>query len=599
MLLLAERVKNTIELGESHFREFKSAFDGAPGAKKSRSVTRICADIGEALVAFANADGGELIIGVEDDGTVTGVPHSPADMQAMLAAPASHSHKDSVLPLQHADVLTVDGRVVLFFAVSKGTAAIYQLPDGRCVRRRDRATEPVAVARLQFERQESISREYERTFVDGARVTDLDVTRLQDLSEQYLRGLTPERYLQQIGVAEYSGSGLRLRQAAFLLFAKDIQRWHPRSQVRILRVAGTELKSGDRYNVQSERIISGNVFDLLYNAWEELRFLLASRTEFGSDARFEQKYSYPELACREALINAIAHRDYSIHNGIDILAYSDRLEIKSPGSLLSTVSIADLEKLKGVHESRNAMVARVLRENKFMRELGEGMKRMFEIMEESELEGPVLASDGTFFSITFPNRSVFGEQQEQWLSVFQPYSLSALQRRIVVSGMNDRQISQNDIYRAVKTDDLKIYQREVSALRNAGILVELHSNPESLAIARKRKIDKADVPRFRVEIPRSTRLPKEALAVFVSNLPPAVTDTDVRLHFESCGKVRQVDLPPAKGGPTGFRFGFVHFVEPDAVEAAIKRLDGSQILNRVIQVRRFIPRLPSAGPKGH
>ena len=86
--------------------------------------------------------------------------------------------------------------------------------------------------------------------------------------------------------------------------------------------------------------------------------------------------------------------------------------------------------------------------------------------------------------------------------------------------------------------------------------------------------------------------------MFVSNLPPTVTDTEVRLHFESCGKVRQIDLPPPKGGASGFRFGFVHFVEAEAVEAAIKKLDNSQILGRVIQVRRFIPRLPTAGPKG-
>ena len=74
-LALTERVKNTIHLGESHFREFKTAFEGPPGSKKPRKVREVCADIGEALVSFANADGGDLLIGVEDEGTVTGVPH--------------------------------------------------------------------------------------------------------------------------------------------------------------------------------------------------------------------------------------------------------------------------------------------------------------------------------------------------------------------------------------------------------------------------------------------------------------------------------------------------------------------------------------------
>jgi ATP-dependent DNA helicase RecG len=55
-LLLADRVANNIQLGESHIREFKSAFEGPPGAKKPRAAKEICGEIGEQLVGFANAD---------------------------------------------------------------------------------------------------------------------------------------------------------------------------------------------------------------------------------------------------------------------------------------------------------------------------------------------------------------------------------------------------------------------------------------------------------------------------------------------------------------------------------------------------------------
>jgi len=70
-LLLVDRVENNIQLGESHIREFKSAIEGPPNAKKPRAVKEICAEIGEQLVGFANADGGDLLIGVEDDGSLT------------------------------------------------------------------------------------------------------------------------------------------------------------------------------------------------------------------------------------------------------------------------------------------------------------------------------------------------------------------------------------------------------------------------------------------------------------------------------------------------------------------------------------------------
>lgn len=75
------------------------------------------------------------------------------------------------------------------------------------------------------------------------------------------------------------------------------------------------------------------------------------REETGPGAKFESKFSYPELACQEALINALAHRHYSIHNPIETHIYNGRLEIKTPGALLSTVSIEDLKQLQGVHES--------------------------------------------------------------------------------------------------------------------------------------------------------------------------------------------------------------------------------------------------------
>ena len=93
---------------------------------------------------------------------------------------------------------------------------IYQLPDGRCVRRKDKSTLPASVDQIQFERQEIKSREYDSQFVDGAIVTDLDVKLLQGIADQYIKGLSVERYLQQIGLAEYAQNGLRLKKAALL-----------------------------------------------------------------------------------------------------------------------------------------------------------------------------------------------------------------------------------------------------------------------------------------------------------------------------------------------------------------------------------------------
>lgn len=82
------------------------------------------------------------------------------------------------------------------------------------------------------------------------------------------------------------------------------------------------------------------------------------------------------------------HQQLPLHNANKLklddkfVLYNDRMEIKSPGALLSTITINNLTQLEGAHESRNSLIARVLRENRLMREIGEGMKRIFSLMHD-------------------------------------------------------------------------------------------------------------------------------------------------------------------------------------------------------------------------
>lgn len=504
ILLLSDKVRNTLILGESHFREFKSALEGKPDNKRPRLTKSICADIGEALVSFANADGGAILIGVEDDGTITGIPHSENEIQIMLNSTRTHVYHNQQLPLNNANRLILDNKTILYFSVNKGTTMIYQLPDGRCVRRKDRATMPASVDQIQFERQEIKSREYDSQFVDGALVTDLDVKLLQGIADQYIKGLSIERYLQQIGLAEYAQNGLRLKRAALLLFANDIDKWHPRCQVRFLKVKGNNLEAGEKYNVVSDDTVKGNIFELVIKSWEHLRSYLAYKTEFGTNSQFEQKYIYPEDAVREAILNAIAHRDYSIANAIEIYIFNDRMEIKSPGALISTLTIKNLYELEGSHESRNSLIARVLRENKLMRELGEGMKRIFSLMQEQELEKPELYSNGLWFRVTLSNKTIFNSKELEWLQQFDKYALTKSQKQIVLLGLGEKEITPNDIFKAlnISNTETEKFTQEVTVLRKLGLLDSIITNIQAKKIAYKSKKDKKDIPRYKVKLPK-------------------------------------------------------------------------------------------------
>lgn len=334
-------------------------------------------------------------------------------------------------------------------------------------------------------------------------VTDLDLGILQSTADGYIKGLSIELYLQQTGLAIYGTIGLRLKRAALLLFAKsnEISRWHSRCQIRFIKVQGDKLESGEKYNVISDESVQGNIFDLWLKSWENLRPYLAYKTEFGSNAKFEQKYTYPEDACKEAILNAIAHRDYSIQNGIEIYIFNNRMEIKSPGALLSTLSINNLYQLEGAHESRNPLIARVLTENKLMRELGEGMKRIFELMSENELARPILYSNGLWFSVTLNNKTIYSQKQQEWLNSFSKYTINNNQKKIPLLGIDDKEISPADIQNALNTKDLLTYNTEVTELRTKGVLREIRNKINAKNLAFQLRKPKNQITRFKVVRP--------------------------------------------------------------------------------------------------
>ena len=228
----------------------------------------------------------------------------------------------------------------------KSSDTIHLTSDGLCLQRNDRETTPIPPHQITFERREINSREYDRQFVKNAVISDLDTSHIVEVADSISKGLSPEKCLQHLNLAEYTPSGLVIRKGALLLFANEITKWHPRSQVRFIKVSGTEIKSGNEYNASEGGIVKGNIVSLISETWEKLRPFLV-QTRLSSGAIFQTRIMYPELACQEAIINAIAHRDYSAEGkGIEVYIFDDRLEIKSPGMLLSTISINDIRRRK-------------------------------------------------------------------------------------------------------------------------------------------------------------------------------------------------------------------------------------------------------------
>ena len=503
ILLIQERLKNDLTLGESHFREFKSALHG-PDRKNRRKVSDVAKDIGETLVAFANADGGTLIVGAEDDGTISGLSYAGDDIAVLRNAPKSHVHPDTPLSGVRTHLAPMEGKTVLVFSVQKGTQYTHLTSNGRCIQRRNTDTVPVGSERIQFERHEQLSREYDQQWVDGATVSDLDLDLVNRVTETVSPGLSQEKCLQFLGLAEFDQEALRLRRAALLLFASDIRKWHPRSEIRLLQVAGSELLTGSDYNVTRDETHEGNVFELLSGGWEHVRQFLGQKRLV--DGTFQIQLPYPEDACREALVNAISHRDYSIEGrSIEIMAFDDRLEILNPGRLLSTVRLSELREGEGVHDSRNTYIARVLREIGYMQEMGEGIRRISALLDGLELVPPEINSVDHSFLLSFSQRNIFSPAELTWLDAFRQYDLSREEKLVVLLGRGGNLISYSQISETLGIANYEEYRLIVMTLRSRGLLSSILEEGAVRSTARRQGIEPGQVSRFAIPHPDSAQ----------------------------------------------------------------------------------------------
>lgn len=503
ILLIQERLKNDLTRGESHFCEFKSALHG-PDRTSPRKVSLVATDIGETLVAFANADGGTLIIGAEDDGEISGLSYAEDAIAVLRNAPKSHVHPDTPLSGVRTHLVPMEGKTVLMFSVQKGTRHTHLTSDGRCLQRRDTDTVPVASEQIQFERHEQLSREYDQQWVDGATVSDLDLDLVNRVTEKVAPGLSQEKCLQFLRLAEFDQESLRLRRAALLLFASDIRKWHPRSEIRMLQVSGFELLTGSDYNVIRDETHSGNVLELLGKGWEHVRQFLGQKRLV--DGTFQIQLPYPEDACREALVNAIAHRDYSIEGrSIEIMAFDDRLEIRNPGRLLSTVRLSELREGAGVHDSRNTYIARVLREIGYMQEMGEGVRRIGALLNGHELVPPEIDSVDHSFLLSFYQRSIFTAEDLTWLDAFRKFDLSREEKLVVLLGRGGNLISPNQIWATLDIVDAEEYQMILLKLQGKGLLSSILEKGAAGSTERRQSIEPGQVPRFAIRHPDSAQ----------------------------------------------------------------------------------------------
>lgn len=383
-------------------------------------------DIMDTIPAMAMTEGGLIIHGVDRDLRIVGCPLS----QNTLDRITRYANEcDVEVQLR---TVVVEGVELTVTAVPEIRGRIVTTPDGRLLRRVGGDCQPLrgdSLARFVRDREERAAEDDELSTFDPA---DFDLPLVNQAlradSRPGVRRDNVVRALTDLGVA-LPGSppvGPRVLAAAAILFGSKPEQSVPGATVQLVRRVGVGPGPGPSAGREE---CSGPLPTLLDCC---LKFIAQHTKRYQAvvGTRREVLPEYPEAVLREALLNALAHRDYGLSGAtIDVTVWDDRIEIQSPGSLPGHIT---LENMRDEHYSRNRRIMRVLKVLNLVEEYGEGVDRMIQEMEARLMEPPIFAATPSSVTVTLRNRFLVDVEDQVWLSLLGRYQLSAAERRALV-----------------------------------------------------------------------------------------------------------------------------------------------------------------------
>lgn len=366
--------------------------------------------IAQELIGMLNAGGGVLVYGIADDGTVEDLNQGngflssdPPNLDAYRKLVHDFIKPPANIELE--EVFLSGGELVFLYHVDQDYERLFQRSDNEAVYLRvaDDNKGPLSreqVGKLEYNRGIRVFEDEVREDFDPE---DLD----RGFCESYRGAVRYDGPFEDLAVKRHLAvrreGVVRYKNAAILLFAKDPEAYIRNAAVRYVRYDGIERRSGSEFNVIKDQRFEGGIPALI----RELEtFLEASFRDYYffdmEKGRFLRLPEFPKDAWLEGVVNALCHRSYNIQgNPIMIRHFDDRLEIANSGPLPAQVTIENIE-----HErfARNVRIARALSDFGYVRELNEGVPRIYRAMREFTLEKPEYVVDGTTVTLTLRNK---------------------------------------------------------------------------------------------------------------------------------------------------------------------------------------------------
>ena len=396
-------------------------------------------DVRDTIAAMAMTRGGLIIHGVDDRRNIVGCPLS-RNTQDRIARIASECGVD----VQIREMIVGEIELTVC-AVPEVRGRIVTTPDGRLLRRVGGDSQPMrgdAMARFVREREH---RAGEDEPLPTALTSAFDLAAVNQVLAADARPAVErsqmDRALADLGVAVPAPPPLEpsVLRAAAVLFATEPRDFIRGAAVQLVRRVGTDPGPGPS---SAREECSGPFVETVDCCLSFLR-RHTRRFEFVAGTRRDALPEYPEAVLREAVVNALAHRDYGLEGAtVDITVWDDRIEVRSPGPLPGHITI---DNMRDEHYSRNPRIMRVLKTIGLVEECGEGIDRMYREMESRLMEPPAFKATASSVTVTLRNRFLVGVEDQVWLMQLGREDLTMNERRALVVARRNGSITPREL----------------------------------------------------------------------------------------------------------------------------------------------------------
>lgn len=356
------------------------------------------------VVAFANADGGVIAIGVSDKTRkIEGIDQHTEKLNELLRVPFDFCNPSVPVTCSYLPCTDKDGNEnrILLMEIPASSNLHTNQADEAFMRVGDKSRKLTFDERVQLMYDKG-ERYYEDTAVYDATIDDIDMDAVADYAKLVGYGKSPLQYLRENnGFVKTNKKGEEeVSTACILLFGKYPQKFFPRARTRFIRYEGVDEKVGAEMNVIKDVTFEGTILDQVKKTIEFIETQVREHTFLGQHAQFVTKRDYPEFVIQEMTVNACCHRAYNIKGTeIQIKMFDDRLVFESPGKLPGQVKPNNI---RHTHFSRNPKIAAFLKAYHFVKEFGEGFDRICREQEANGANVPSFRTDEFILKITVP-----------------------------------------------------------------------------------------------------------------------------------------------------------------------------------------------------